>query len=73
MEEFKKDNFETSTFDETVSFLHSDSENGLSDTEAKERLAKYGPNKLEEKKKIEQKKENITWMDYSKQYLRVNQ
>ncbi len=51
MEEYKKDNFETSTFEETVSFLHSDSENGLSDAEAKERLAKYGPNKLEEKKK----------------------
>ena len=51
MEELKNINFETKTDKEVVSFLSSDPEKGLSEVEAKERLAKYGPNKLEEKKK----------------------
>ena len=51
MEDFKNTQFETKTNKETVSFLLSDEEKGLSETEAKARLEKYGPNKLEEKKK----------------------
>jgi magnesium-transporting ATPase (P-type) len=50
MEEFKNTQFETKTDKETVSFLLSDTEKGLSEAEAKARLEKYGPNKLEEKK-----------------------
>ena len=49
MEELKNTQFETKTDKETVSFLLSDSELGLSEAEAKARLEKYGPNKLEEK------------------------
>lgn len=51
MEDFKNTQFETKTNKETVSFLLSDEEKGLSEAEAKARLEKYGPNKLEEKKK----------------------
>ena len=51
MEEFKNTQFETKTDKETVSFLISDTEKGLTEAEAKARLEKYGPNKLEEKKK----------------------
>lgn len=51
MEEIKNTQFETKTDKETVSFLLSDSEKGISEAEAKARLEKYGPNKLEEKKK----------------------
>ena len=51
MEELKKQEFETISQEQTVSVLLSDSENGLSSDEAKARLEKYGPNKLEEKKK----------------------
>lgn len=51
MEEFKNTQFETKSSKDAVSFLLSDSELGLSDAEAKARLEKYGPNKLEEKKK----------------------
>ena len=51
MEEIKNTQFETKTDKEAVSFLVSDAEKGLSESEAKARLEKYGPNKLEEKKK----------------------
>lgn len=37
-------------------------------------FSKYGTAyKIEEEKRIEDKKENLTWINYSKQYLRVNQ
>ena len=49
--EDNKINFETVTYEETVKALESDKEKGLSSEEAKIRLEKYGPNKLEEKKK----------------------
>ena len=51
MEEFKKTQFETKSSSDSVSFLLSNEEKGLSEAEAKIRLEKYGPNKLEEKKK----------------------
>ena len=47
----EKINFETVSHEETVKALESDVEKGLSSEEAKIRLEKYGPNKLEEKKK----------------------
>jgi Ca2+-transporting ATPase len=47
----KKVAFETLEQKETISFLNSNKENGLTSEEAKDRLAKLGPNKLVEKKK----------------------
>ena len=46
-----KFSFESKTINETKEILNTDLENGLSSEEAKKRLEKYGPNKLEEKKK----------------------
>ncbi|MBE5753534.1 MAG: cation-translocating P-type ATPase [Clostridiales bacterium] len=43
--------YETLTVEQTVKALETDVENGLSSAEAKRRLEKYGPNKLQEKKK----------------------
>ena len=43
--------FETLSAKDTVTYLSSDVEKGLSNDEAKARLEKYGPNKLAEKKK----------------------
>ena len=43
--------FETLSAKDTVTYLSSDVEKGLSSEEAKARLEKYGPNKLAEKKK----------------------
>ena len=43
--------FETLSSKDTVTYLSSDVEKGLSSDEAKVRLEKYGPNKLAEKKK----------------------
>ena len=43
--------FEQKTSNEVIASLNSDAEKGLSSTEAKARLEKYGPNKLQEKKK----------------------
>ena len=51
MEELKKIEFETVSDSEVLKALESDPEKGLSEQEAKDRLAKFGPNKLEEKKK----------------------
>ena len=51
MEELKKIEFETVSDSEVLKALESDPEQGLSEQEAKERLEKFGPNKLEEKKK----------------------
>ena len=51
MDELNKRNYETLPNDEVVSIFNTDKENGLSSEEAKIRLEKYGPNKLEEKKK----------------------
>lgn len=43
--------FEQKTSNEVIASLNSDAEKGLSSIEAKTRLEKYGPNKLQEKKK----------------------
>ena len=43
--------FEQKTSNEVIASLDSDAEKGLSSVEAKARLEKYGPNKLQEKKK----------------------
>ena len=43
--------FEQKTSNEVIASLNSDAEKGLSSAEAKARLEKYGPNKLQEKKK----------------------
>ena len=43
--------FEQKTSNEVIASLNSDAEKGLSSIEAKARLEKYGPNKLQEKKK----------------------
>lgn len=43
--------FEQKTSNEVIASLDSDAEKGLSSIEAKARLEKYGPNKLQEKKK----------------------
>lgn len=46
-----KVSFETVSISDTISGLSTDVDNGLSSKEASDRLAKYGPNKLLEKKK----------------------
>ena len=51
MDELKEIQFETVSDSEVLNALESDSEKGLSSEEAKARLEKYGPNKLEEQKK----------------------
>ena len=51
MDKEKIKNYETISTKDSVSFLQSDAENGLSEAEAKARLEKFGPNKLQEKKK----------------------
>ncbi len=43
--------FETKTIEATINETNTNLEEGLSSNEAKERLLKYGPNKLQEKKK----------------------
>ena len=43
--------YETLTVDQTAEALQTDLKKGLTQAEAEERLRKYGPNKLEEKKK----------------------
>ena len=43
--------FEQKTSNEVIASLNSDAEKGLTSIEAKARLEKYGPNKLQEKKK----------------------
>ena len=50
--------FEQKTSNEVIASLNSDAEKGLSSIEAKARLEKYGPNKLQEKKKK-------SWIKYS--------
>ena len=47
----QKTSFETLSKEETIKLLDTDSKKGLSEEEAKIRLEKYGPNKLQEKKK----------------------
>ena len=47
----QKTSFETLSKEETIKFLDTDPKKGLSEEEAKIRLEKYGPNKLQEKKK----------------------
>ena len=47
----EKISYETKSINETKSLLDTDLEKGLSEEEAQARLLKYGPNKLEEKKK----------------------
>ena len=51
MDELKEIKFETVSDSEVLKALESDAEQGLSSEEAKKRLEKFGPNKLEEKKK----------------------
>lgn len=46
-----KDNFETYTTEKTKEVFETDFEKGLTSEEAQRRLEKYGPNKLQEKKK----------------------
>ena len=47
----EKISFETLSKEETVKHFDTDIEKGLTEQEAKARLEKYGPNKLQEKKK----------------------
>lgn len=49
--ESEKISFETLSKEETVKHFNTDVEKGLTEEEAKIRLEKYGPNKLQEKKK----------------------
>ena len=51
MEDYQNKEFETISSEEATKYFETDTENGLTNEEAKERLAKFGPNKLEEKKK----------------------
>ena len=43
--------YETMTVEQSAQALQTDLENGLTTEEAQRRLEKYGPNKLQEKKK----------------------
>ena len=51
MNELPEKQFETVSDSDVLKTLESDSEQGLSSQEASERLAKFGPNKLQEEKK----------------------
>ena len=51
MEELKEKQFETVSESDVLSLLETDPEKGLTSEEASERLAKFGPNKLQEEKK----------------------
>lgn len=51
MEELKEVQFETVSSSDVLSSLETDSEKGLTSEEAKARLERFGPNKLEEQKK----------------------
>ena len=51
MKELENKNFETISASSVLESLETSEENGLTSEEAKIRLEKYGPNKLEEKKK----------------------
>ena len=51
MEELKEIQFETVSDSSVLKSLETDAEKGLSEKEAAERLAKFGPNKLQEQKK----------------------
>ena len=51
MEELKEVQFETVSSSESLKALESDPEQGLSSEESASRLAKFGPNKLQEEKK----------------------
>ena len=51
MEELKEVQFETVSSSESLKALESDPEKGLSSEESASRLAKFGPNKLQEEKK----------------------
>ena len=51
MDELKEKEFETVSDSEVLKLLETDPERGLSSEEAASRLAKFGPNKLQEEKK----------------------
>ena len=51
MDNYQEKEFETLTSEQTSEYFETDVENGLTSEEAKRRLEKFGPNKLEEKKK----------------------
>ena len=51
MEELKEKQFETVSESDVLSLLETDPEKGLTSEEASARLAKFGPNKLQEEKK----------------------
>ena len=52
MDELKEIQFETVSDSDVLKSLETDPEKGLSEKEAAERLAKFGPNKLQEQKKL---------------------
>ena len=51
MDNYQEKEFETLTSEQAREYFDTDVENGLTSEEAKKRLEKFGPNKLEEKKK----------------------
>lgn len=51
MEELKEKQFETVSESDVLSLLETDPEKGLTSEEARARLAKFGPNKLQEEKR----------------------
>ena len=51
MNEIQEKQFETVSDSDVLKVLETDSEKGLSSQEAADRLAKFGPNKLQEEKK----------------------